>query len=121
MGGRSLQLHLPASAAVATLVFGAQVSVVESHSVAGGAAHTWRRGPYHFESGPSLYSGMNGKLCFQLPDSAGLCAVLQEAKTVAFASGLRPLFNSCRVCALRSSHLHMHPTPPCFPPTSFLS
>lgn len=41
--------------------YGVKVSVVESHSVAGGAAHTWRRGPYHFESGPSLYSGMNGR------------------------------------------------------------
>jgi hypothetical protein len=37
-----------------------QVTVVESHSVPGGAAHTWERGGYHFESGPSLYSGMNG-------------------------------------------------------------
>jgi hypothetical protein len=37
-----------------------QVTVVESHSEPGGAAHTWQRGGYHFESGPSLYSGMNG-------------------------------------------------------------
>lgn len=47
-----------------------QVTVVESHSVAGGAAHTWRRGGYHFESGPSLYSGMNGET-----HSAAMCAV----------------------------------------------
>lgn len=51
-----------------------QVSVVESHSVAGGAAHTWRRGPYHFESGPSLYSGMNGERWMQLVAMQSPCA-----------------------------------------------
>lgn len=30
----------------------------ESHSIPGGAAHAWVRDGYHFESGPSLYSGM---------------------------------------------------------------
>jgi hypothetical protein len=47
-----------------------QVTVVESHSVPGGAAHTWRRGGFHFESGPSLYSGMNGA-CLCWPCSGG--------------------------------------------------
>lgn len=32
--------------------------MVESHSIPGGAAHAWVRDGYHFESGPSLYSGM---------------------------------------------------------------
>ncbi|KAG2491890.1 hypothetical protein HYH03_009842 [Edaphochlamys debaryana] len=41
--------------------YGYSVTVCESHSIAGGAAHTWQRGGYHFESGPSLYSGMGGK------------------------------------------------------------
>ncbi|KAJ9513398.1 hypothetical protein QJQ45_005949 [Haematococcus lacustris] len=40
---------------------GYRVSVVESHSVAGGACHTFTRQGYHFESGPSLYSGMGGR------------------------------------------------------------
>lgn len=39
--------------------YGVNVTVLESHSVPGGAAHTWERktksGTYHFESGPSLY------------------------------------------------------------------
>ncbi len=35
--------------------------MVESHSVPGGACHTFDRQGYHFESGPSLYSGMTGK------------------------------------------------------------
>lgn len=35
-----------------------QVVVCESHSIPGGAAHAFTRGGYHFESGPSLYSGM---------------------------------------------------------------
>ncbi|KAF6265696.1 hypothetical protein COO60DRAFT_868698 [Scenedesmus sp. NREL 46B-D3] len=41
--------------------YGVKVTVVESHSIPGGAAHTWERGGYHFESGPSLYSGMNAR------------------------------------------------------------
>lgn len=35
-----------------------QVIVCESHSIPGGAAHAFTRDGYHFESGPSLYSGM---------------------------------------------------------------
>ena len=35
-----------------------QVTVCESHSTPGGAAHAWVQDGYHFESGPSLYSGM---------------------------------------------------------------
>lgn len=43
--------------------YGLKVVVCESHDVPGGAAHTWTvrapggEGLYHFESGPSLYSG----------------------------------------------------------------
>lgn len=32
----------------------------ESHNIPGGAAHAWVQKGYHFESGPSLYSGMAG-------------------------------------------------------------
>ena len=38
--------------------YGKEVTVLEAHDVAGGAAHAWKRGGYTFESGPSLYSGM---------------------------------------------------------------
>lgn len=38
--------------------YGLDVVVCESHSILGGAAHAWERQGYHFESGPSLYSGM---------------------------------------------------------------
>ena len=38
-----------------------QVTVCESHSIPGGAAHAWVQNGYHFESGPSLYSGMAGR------------------------------------------------------------
>eukprot|EP00879_Flechtneria_rotunda_P022429 GHRR01023679.1.p1 GENE.GHRR01023679.1~~GHRR01023679.1.p1 ORF type:complete len:493 (+),score=98.32 GHRR01023679.1:402-1880(+) len=41
--------------------YGVKVTVVESHSIPGGAAHTWSRSGYHFESGPSLYSNINGR------------------------------------------------------------
>jgi phytoene dehydrogenase-like protein len=36
---------------------GKSVAVLESHDTPGGAAHTWERRGFHFESGPSLYSG----------------------------------------------------------------
>ena len=33
--------------------------VLESHDTPGGAAHSWTRRGFHFESGPSLYSGFS--------------------------------------------------------------
>ncbi|KAI8463200.1 MAG: hypothetical protein J3K34DRAFT_527188 [Monoraphidium minutum] len=41
--------------------YGLKVTVCESHSIPGGAAHSWSRDGYHFESGPSLYSGMDAR------------------------------------------------------------
>lgn len=38
---------------------GKKVLVCESHDVEGGCCHTWERRGYHFESGPSLYSGFS--------------------------------------------------------------
>ena len=46
----------PAGALLAK--YGLRVTVCESHSEPGGAAHAWKREGYTFESGPSLYSGM---------------------------------------------------------------
>ena len=39
--------------------YGYQVTVCESHSIAGGAAHSFKRDGYTFDSGPSLYSGLS--------------------------------------------------------------
>ncbi|MGG6268012.1 phytoene desaturase family protein [Leptolyngbya sp. AN03gr2] len=39
--------------------YGFKVLVCESHSIAGGAAHSFERDGYVFDSGPSLYSGMS--------------------------------------------------------------
>lgn len=39
--------------------YGFQVLVCESHSIPGGAAHTFERQGFHFDSGPSLYSGLS--------------------------------------------------------------
>jgi len=39
--------------------YGIEVTVVESHSIAGGAAHAFERNGYKFDSGPSLYSGLS--------------------------------------------------------------
>ena len=41
---------------------GYEVTVFESHDAPGGCAHTWERLGYHFESGPSLYSGLSSSL-----------------------------------------------------------
>lgn len=38
---------------------GKKVAVLESHDTPGGCAHTWERRGFHFESGPSLYSGFS--------------------------------------------------------------
>lgn len=38
---------------------GKKVLVCESHDIAGGCCHTWQRQGFHFESGPSLYSGFS--------------------------------------------------------------
>ena len=39
--------------------YGFDVTVCESHTIAGGAAHSFERQGYNFDSGPSLYSGMS--------------------------------------------------------------
>ena len=39
--------------------YGFQVTVCESHGIAGGAAHSFEKNGYKFDSGPSLYSGMS--------------------------------------------------------------
>ena len=38
---------------------GKKVLVCEAHDAPGGACHTWEREGFHFESGPSLYSGFS--------------------------------------------------------------
>ena len=39
--------------------YGFRVTVCESHAIAGGAAHSFERNGYKFDSGPSLYSGLS--------------------------------------------------------------
>lgn len=51
---------------------GRRVVVLESHSIAGGAAHAWKRDGFTFESGPSLYSGLAAR-----PSPNPLAQVLQ--------------------------------------------
>ena len=41
--------------------YGFDVLVVESHDVAGGAAHTFERKGYAFDSGPSFFAGLSGE------------------------------------------------------------
>lgn len=39
--------------------YGFKVIICESHAIAGGAAHSFERDGYKFDSGPSLYSGLS--------------------------------------------------------------
>ena len=39
--------------------YGLEVTVCESHTLIGGAAHRFQRQGHHFDSGPSLYSGLS--------------------------------------------------------------
>jgi phytoene dehydrogenase-like protein len=39
--------------------YGFEVIVCESHSIPGGAAHAFERKGFHFDSGPSLFSGLS--------------------------------------------------------------
>ena len=39
--------------------YGKQVLVCESHAIAGGAAHSFSRRGFHFDSGPSFYCGLS--------------------------------------------------------------
>ncbi|XP_024520535.1 prolycopene isomerase, chloroplastic isoform X2 [Selaginella moellendorffii] len=41
--------------------YGEDVVVLESHTLAGGAAHSFQVGGYRFDSGPSLFSGLSSK------------------------------------------------------------
>ncbi|MEO1070561.1 MAG: NAD(P)/FAD-dependent oxidoreductase [Cyanobacteria bacterium J06638_6] len=41
--------------------YGFKVTVCESHTIPGGAAHGFERDGYTFDSGPSLYSGMSSR------------------------------------------------------------
>ena len=41
--------------------YGLKVVVCESHDVAGGAAHSFMRKGFHFDSGPSFHAGLSTK------------------------------------------------------------
>lgn len=49
------------SCAALCAYYGLDVRVYESHYHAGGCAHSFEVGGFHFDSGPSLWNGMDGK------------------------------------------------------------
>ena len=65
------QQWLTASVVLLSIHFLLQVVVCESHNIPGGAAHAWVKKGYHFESGPSLYSGMASRQSTELILSLG--------------------------------------------------
>lgn len=50
------------SAAALLARYGKRVIVCESHTIAGGAAHSFQRQGFEFDSGPSFYCGLNDSL-----------------------------------------------------------
>jgi phytoene dehydrogenase-like protein len=48
------------SAAALLARYGKRVLVCESHTIPGGAAHTFKRRGFEFDSGPSFYCGLSG-------------------------------------------------------------
>lgn len=72
----------------------AQVTVCESHSIPGGAAHAWVRDGYHFESGPSLYSGMADRGKAANPLAHVLQAVGEELNLIKCESCMAVLIDS---------------------------
>ena len=93
-----------------------QVLVCESHDVAGGAAHAWTvrqpgggEGLYHFEAGPSLYSGQGTAV----PHECWLVARLTSKQAH------KPLQRACMHgvarCSAQSTQ-HVHSLPPLMPP-----
>ncbi len=41
--------------------YGKRVLICESHTIAGGAAHSFSRSGFHFDSGPSFYCGLGNQ------------------------------------------------------------
>mmetsp|Transcript_11617 Transcript_11617/g.23277 ORF Transcript_11617/g.23277 Transcript_11617/m.23277 type:complete len:556 (-) Transcript_11617:1110-2777(-) len=74
------------SAAALLSTYGQEVVVCESHSVIGGAAHSFKRGAYHFESGPSLYSGLKSTGTKANPLSLVLQAVGAELEVKEYST-----------------------------------
>ncbi len=61
--------------------YGKRVIVCESHTIAGGAAHSFRRRGFEFDSGPSFYCGLNndGGLAQSLNPVKQVLDVLEES------------------------------------------
>ncbi|MBD2468635.1 NAD(P)/FAD-dependent oxidoreductase [Nostoc sp. FACHB-145] len=63
--------------------YGKQVTVCESHTIPGGAAHSFRRQGFEFDSGPSFYCGLSGT--FSLNPLKQVLDVLEESlKVIAY-------------------------------------
>jgi phytoene dehydrogenase-like protein len=70
--------------------YGLRVTICESHTIPGGAAHEFERQGFQFDSGPSLYSGLSSR-----PSTNPLRHVLDaigEADTLAWAN---PCYGPC--------------------------
>ncbi|GAA6624120.1 phytoene desaturase family protein [Scytonema sp. NUACC26] len=63
--------------------YGKRVVVCESHTVAGGAAHSFKRRGFEFDSGPSFYCGLTGAKSLN-PVKQVLDALGESLQTVAY-------------------------------------
>eukprot|EP00172_Hildenbrandia_rubra_P000800 Plantae.Rhodophyta-Hildenbrandia_rubra.ctg14524.p1 GENE.Plantae.Rhodophyta-Hildenbrandia_rubra.ctg14524~~Plantae.Rhodophyta-Hildenbrandia_rubra.ctg14524.p1 ORF type:complete len:561 (-),score=73.90 Plantae.Rhodophyta-Hildenbrandia_rubra.ctg14524:1646-3328(-) len=66
------------AASILAHCYNKQVLVLESHSIPGGAAHSFKRGPYTFDSGPHLFSGLNPRGPSQNPLAYALRAIEED-------------------------------------------
>jgi carotene isomerase len=63
--------------------YGQRVIVCESHSIPGGAAHSFSRQGFHFDSGPSFYCGLNDRNSLN-PLQQVLTALGESVATIAY-------------------------------------
>lgn len=64
--------------------YGKRVLVCESHSIPGGAAHSFSLGDFHFDSGPSFYCGLSNRAPSLNPLKQVLDILGESLETVAY-------------------------------------
>lgn len=65
--------------------YGQDVLVLESHNIPGGAAHAFKMKGYHFDSGPSLFSGLSSRGP-QANPLAQVCSFIPLSKSALISS-----------------------------------
>lgn len=80
---------------------------VEAHAVAGGAAHSFQRGPFVFDSGPSLLSGMGGRSTNPLRQLMEATGVQEEVRWAQYDGWMVSQFDRVLVAVKLKGQLHL--------------